>query len=232
MKVYNVCMKIRILYGVPGARKAKGTVIIVDVFRAATLEAYLLQRNAVHIIPVSTVEEAFNLKRANKDYILVGEEQGISIEGFDNGNSPKEIVHADFTDKVIVHRSSQGTQGLINAKGADEIIFGSFTVTASIVKYIRARKPQDVSIVAMDGKESEDDVFAKFLKERLLGKKPDADKVIQGLRRHKASLLFLDPLYPHLPKEDLELCLKVDIFDFIPILEMGDTHPIVKKLRI
>lgn len=212
-------MKIAILYDVSGAKKAKGIVVVVDILRAASLTAQFLHKNAKYIIPVSTKEEAFEYKKNNPTYRLAGEENGIPIQGFDHSNSPSEVDHLDFTDTVIIHRSTQGTQGLVHAKQADELIFGSFSVVSAIVKYIQKKKPNTVSIVAMDGKGSEDDIFAHFLKDKLKGKKADEQETITKITKLEIYKQFTDPSYSQFPEEDLQLCLTVDLFDFVPLVQ-------------
>lgn len=45
-------MNIQIIEGVEGAKQAKGTAIIIDVLRAATVASYLLNQGISSIIPV------------------------------------------------------------------------------------------------------------------------------------------------------------------------------------
>jgi 2-phosphosulfolactate phosphatase len=212
-------MKINILYGVEGAKSARGITIIVDVYRAASAASYALGQGANYIIPVATKEEALQRKKENSSYLLMGEEHGIFIEGFDFGNSPYEIVKKDLSNAVLVHRTSQGTQGLVNATFANELIFGSFPTASAIALYIKKRQPQVVSIVAMDGKDSEDDVFANYLRDLLLGKHPDKENVKQYLRNHEVSARFLDPKLTEFPKEDIDYCLAIDHFNFVCLVK-------------
>ena len=74
-------MNIQILHMVDGARAAKGLTVIIDVFRAFTVETYLMRNNAAKIIPVGDVQIAWDYKNANPDTILCGERKGIKIEG-------------------------------------------------------------------------------------------------------------------------------------------------------
>jgi len=229
--------KIDILYGIEGAKSAKGIAVIIDIFRASSCVAYALSKSIKYIIPVSTAEEAFALKKKNPDYILMGEDRGIKIEGFDLGNSPFEILELGdkLKDKIIVHRSSQGTQGIVNVKRADEIIIGSFPVAQAVANYINRKKSKFVSLVAMggigsnEGSGGEDDVFAKFLKEKILGKKPEVDPIIKYLETHEGSRRFLDPNIPEFPNEDFSLCLATDIFDFVPVAVKTSNGLIIKK---
>lgn len=120
-------MNIQIIEGTEGAKQAKDIAIIIDVLRAATVSAYLLNAGVNSIVPVSTSDEAFDYKKTNPDVLLVGEDKGIKIPGFDIGNSPSEIKQRnDLQGKQVIHRSSTGTQGLVNAQNAQQIIFWGF----------------------------------------------------------------------------------------------------------
>ncbi len=230
-------MKIDVLFGVEGAKSAKGITVIIDVFRAASTAAYILNREAKYIIPVSDPKEAFRLKENNPDYILVGEERGIIIEGFDIGNSPYEINKNDLKNKIVVFRTSQGTQGIVNAENADEIIFGSFPQAGAIVEYIQNKKPEIVSLVSMGGiaeinkagKGGEDDKFAEYIKARLLNESAEIDLIIKYLKEHECSNRFLDPNIPEFPSEDFALCLAADIYNFVPKVEALNDRVIIKK---
>ncbi len=224
-------MKIKKLYGIEGAKKAKGTAIIIDIFRAATVQAYLLAKNVSYIIPVSIKEEAFKLKKKNPSYLLIGEEKGYKIKGFDFGNSPFKIVNRNLNGKIVVHRSSMGTQGIINAQNADEIIVGSFVITNAIKNYLLKKKPNYISIVALDGKESEDDIFANYLINELKGEpNPDIKTIIDSLKNHPASKRFLDPEKTEFPKEDFYLCLELNKFNFVAIAKRYKNQLIIKKM--
>lgn len=229
--------KIEILYGVEGAKNAKGIVVIIDVFRAASTAAYLLNKGVESIIPVSTKEEAFELKKENPDFILMGEEGGYKISGFELGNSPFDVNEYDLGGKTVVFRTTQGTQGIINAINADEIIFGSFPTAQAIADYINKKNPAIVSLVAMGGsgtketggKGGEDDEFAKFLLKKIQGEKPPVDPIIKYLQTHEGSRRFLDPNIPEFPSEDFALCLATDIFNFIPLVIQKDGRQIIVK---
>lgn len=231
--------KIEILYGVEGAKSAKGIAVIIDVFRASSCVAYALSKGVKFIVPVATAKEAFTLKKAHPNYILMGEDRGIKIEGFDLGNSPFEILELGnkLKDKIIVHRSSQGTQCIVNANNADEIIIGSFPVAQAIANYLNEKTSTILALVAAGGigsiekgsRGGEDEKFAKFLKEKILGKKPSVDPLIKYLETHEGARRFLDPNIPEFPSEDFSLCLATDIFDFVPVAIKTKDGLIIKK---
>ena len=142
-------MEIQILHLVEGARKAKGLTVIIDVFRAFSTACYIINNGAEKIIPVSEVSEAFQMKKNNPEFILVGEESEKKIPGFDFGNSPSHILNIDFYGKTIVQRTSSGTLGIVSTINADELITGSFVNAGAIIRYIHEQKPDNVSLVCM-----------------------------------------------------------------------------------
>lgn len=85
-------MDIQILHMVEGAKQAVGLTVIIDVFRAFTVETYLMRNNAQKIIPVGDVQIAYDYKKAHPDTtLLCGERHGKIIDGFDYGNSPSDL---------------------------------------------------------------------------------------------------------------------------------------------
>ena len=99
-------MNIRILHLIEGARAARGITVIIDVFRAFSVEAYLFEQGADKIIPVGDTELAYKLKQENPDFILAGERNGEILPGFDIGNSPSQNKTFKVNGKTIVHTTS------------------------------------------------------------------------------------------------------------------------------
>ena len=49
-------MKIQILQMIEGARKARGLTVVIDVFRAFSLECYLMAKHPSRLCPVGAIE--------------------------------------------------------------------------------------------------------------------------------------------------------------------------------
>ena len=105
-------MRILIDSLIEGARRAHGTVVIIDVFRAFTTEAVAFQRGAKKIILVGSPEEALRLRSEGIADLCVGEVRGIRPPEFDYNNSPYEMSQADLEGKVIAHSTMAGTVGV------------------------------------------------------------------------------------------------------------------------
>ena len=51
----------------------------------------IIKNGAKKLIVIGDKEIAYNLKKGNSDYILIGERGGIKLPKFDYGNSPSQI---------------------------------------------------------------------------------------------------------------------------------------------
>ena len=119
-------MKIKTYDFVEGARKARGIVVIIDVFRAFSTACYAFANGAESINAVGEVNKARELKSKHPDWVIIGERGGKKIEGFDYGNSPTEIKDVDFRGKTLILTTHSGTQGLVNATSSERLLTGSF----------------------------------------------------------------------------------------------------------
>jgi 2-phosphosulfolactate phosphatase len=222
-------LQIEILSLLEGAKQAKGLTVIIDVYRAFTVACYAIDGGAARIIPVGTLERAFSLQKSNRHFKLVGERNGIMPEGFDFGNSPHQMLINDLQGCTIVHTTSAGTQGIVNASGATEIITGAFVNAEAIVAYIYQQQPDEVSLVAMgwggDVMTDEDWLCATYIRDRLLGVKVDFEAIRQFLTEQSSTEKFLDVTdRDSAPVEDFNLCLDANRFSFILKVGMSDEY--------
>jgi len=212
-------MKIKILEFVKGAREATGITVIIDVFRAFSVECYASDAGASRIIATAEVPEANQLKLKYKNSVLVGERDEKKIEGFDFGNSPTEIIKSDLSGKTVIHTTTAGTQGLVNAINADLVLTGSFVNTDAIVKYIKFLEPAEVSLVAMGYRATisaeEDILCAELIAAKLKNSDTDFESKISDLQ-YSSGKRFFDPVnIDFSPPTDFFLCTMVSKFDFV-----------------
>ena len=204
---------------IEGAKKATGTTVIIDVFRAFSVEAYFFACGAEKILPVGDADLAYRLKEEHPDWILCGERGGKILPGFDVGNSPSQLMELDIKGKTVIHTTSAGTQGIVNATGATEIIGGSLVTAKAIAKYIRKSGATDVSLVCMGlnatSETEEDTLCARYIKALLEGETLDMATEIDSLR-HTSGAKFFDVAQADVfPQADFELCTQLDKFDFV-----------------
>jgi 2-phosphosulfolactate phosphatase len=212
-------MQVEILEFVEGAKRAKGVTVIIDVFRAFSVGCYAFDSGADGIIATSGIEDAFLLRRKYENSVLVGERDEKKIPGFDFGNSPTEIMQADLHGKIVIHTTTAGTQGLINATRADLVLTGSFVNAGAIVKFIKALNPSLVSLVAMGYRATisaeEDLLCADYIKDGLIETNSVSDHKIAELINTSGKRFFNPGNINFSPPTDFFLCTMKNRFNFV-----------------
>lgn len=212
-------MKIEILEFIEGAQKAKGVAVIIDVFRAFSVSCYAFDAGAVQIIATADANRAFQLKKKYSNSVLVGERDEKKIEGFDYGNSPSEIIRNDLTGKTVIHTTTAGTKGLVNALNADVVMAGSLVNTGAIVRYIKTINPEYVSLVAMGYRATvsaeEDLLCAELIASGLNDQVRLSEERISELRHTSGKRFFNPDNIDFSPPSDFFLCTMRDRFNFV-----------------
>ncbi|HOF54730.1 MAG TPA: 2-phosphosulfolactate phosphatase [Prolixibacteraceae bacterium] len=228
-------MGIKILQLLEGARQARGLTVIIDVFRAFSTACYAAGQGLGPIYPVGTLEEAFLLKKRLEDALLMGERNERRPEGFDLGNSPSQLLKSGYRGKPVIHTTSSGTQGIVNAVHAGEIITGSFVNAGAIVRYIRDQNPSSVSLVCMgyacQHPTDEDTLCAEYIRSELTVQSNDFEAMREKIRKGSGARFFEESSQEWAPEADFELCLALDRFGFILKAEKGEHGLFLRKIE-
>ena len=219
-------MEVNILQLIEGAKAARGVTVVIDVFRAFSLEAYMFSEGVEKIIPVGSVDDARKLKNDNPEYILAGERHGKILEGFDTGNAPSLIHLLELRGKTVVHTTSAGTQGIANAKNASEILGCGLVNAKATAEYIRKSGAEVVSLVCM-GLEAlapmeEDTLCARYIKALLLGEQIDMQNEIESLKYTSGAKFFDKAQNDVFPEKDFYMCTELDRFPFVMRITEGE----------
>ena len=171
-------------------------------------------------MPVGAIEDALAMRQVMPNAVLVGERHARRLPGFDAGNSPTEILALDVAGRPVVHTTHAGTQGLVAATGADEVLAAALVNVSALVRYVRARAPGEVTIVRMghEARErcAEDDLCAAALVAGFEGgPQLTTEQARARLRDAPAAVKFFDPEADWAPITDFDYCTEVDRFDFV-----------------
>jgi len=229
-------MKIQIHQLLGGARQARGLTIIIDVFRAFSTACYAFERGIEKIYPVGDLHLALSFKKEHPDYLYVGERNEQKPEGFDFGNSPTHLTNAEITAKIMVHTTSSGTQGIANAKNADEILTGSFVNAGAIVRYIQLKNPAEVSLVCMgyacEYPTDEDTLCAEYIKNELEGRTSDFVAMKEKIKQGDGARFFDLEKQSWSPENDFYMCLDLNRFDFVLKVEHEGDLNYLRQIKI
>lgn len=226
-------MDVRIESLVEGARRAVGTVIVIDVFRAFTTAAIAFARGAREIILTAEPQAALALRDAGIGDLCMGEVGGKRPPGFDLGNSPYEISQALVRGKVIIQSTRAGTVGVCAVGDCEALYAASFLTAHATAQQVRATRPRVVTLVAMgsqgQNRTDEDEQCALYLRNLLLGSQPDREAVRQLVLVGAETAKFGDPEQQHFHPKDRDLALEIDTLDFAIEVQRRDGLLVASK---
>src|SRR5215213_7874532 len=121
----------------PGSLRG-AVAVVVDVLRATTVMVRALAACCEAVIPCAEIDEARRVAASLPagTAVLAGERQGLPIEGFDLGNSPRDFTPEACRGKTVVMTTTNGTRALLASLDAERIVVGAFANFAATVQLL------------------------------------------------------------------------------------------------
>jgi len=214
-------------------------VVMIDVLRASSTIVTALANGCRGFIPILSPDQAWKkAQQFEKESVLLGgEREGIKIEGFDLGNSPREYKREVVKDKTIIFSTTNGVKTLEMVKDAYRIIIGSFLNLQAVCDYCTNYQGDILIICAgKEGKFSlEDTACAGMIINSLKDVFPvvcqevDANLTVRALYEKFGNNIleilrksqhgrYLESINLG---EDLKFCSQLDFFHIVPIFKDG-----------
>ena len=153
--------------------------LVVDIVRASTVVVTFFDQGGRLIVPVETVEEARSLhKELGGDWLLMGERNALPPEGFDVGNSPRELlggIPARYAGAVMT--TSNGTKAWLRAFDQGRPVLCASARNASAVVEEAMKRAESIGIICAgkDGRAAMDDTTcAGLLVSEILERSPNS----------------------------------------------------------
>lgn len=214
-------------------------VVVIDVLRATSVMVQALSQGASEIIPVATVEEAFQMAKVfpRESILLGGEREGQKIPGFDLGNSPKEYLEEKVRGKKLILTTTNGTKAFQLVPPEKEILVGSFFNIGAVTK--RCLESEKDIFIFLSGNEGsfslEDTLCAGMLITRITKEKEKSFSVTDSslcaqivFQRYENHLLEAFKQSHHGSElilqgfeDDLTDCAQIDITHIVPLFKDG-----------
>ncbi len=121
------------------------TCVVFDVLRATSTMITALEFGAAEIVPVRTIEEAWEMKKQRPAALLGGERHGDKIEGFDLGNSPLE--YRGLRGQTVISTTTNGTIALRACDTARRVLVGAILNLGALAEELRRTAPAQVALV-------------------------------------------------------------------------------------
>lgn len=220
-------------YPLEKAHLAEGVVVVIDVLRAFSTAAYAFNNGAKCIYPVSSVDQAMTLRSRFEDALTMGEVDGFKPPVFDFSNSPAEILGADIKDRILIQRTSAGTQGVMRASHAEQCYAASFVVARATADYLWVLKPDLISFIITgesQGRDGDEDrACGEYIQALFVKKQTPPDMFVARIDQSTVGRSFHSGNLQYLLSEDLELCKKVDAFDFFLRIKRENDLLVMRK---
>ena len=207
-------------------------VVIIDILRATSCMTTAFAHGINSITPFAKLEDCIAMKA--KGYFTAGERDGKKVDGFDLGNSPFEYMEEKLKGKKIAFTTTNGTQAIVKAIGAREIIIGSFLNLSAITSHLLESDNKVLLVCAgWKGKVNlEDTLFAGAIVDKVKDHiEPDCDaplaaQHLYSIAKHDmvsflgnaSHVKRLEKLNIH---KDIEFCMTPDQYAVVPSLREG-----------
>ena len=205
----------RISTGGRGARSTKPTecCVIIDVLRASSTIATALAHGVEEIRTVTSIPDALTLKK--KRYTVAGERKGVTLAGFDLGNSPLEFLRATGKRpiKKMVLTTSNLTRVLVHCESA--FICSSINLTA-VSRQIK-REPANIVVVGGPHGVVEDLGIALALLMKVQGLQLQKGLVQKMITQSRAADYLTSIGYG----EDVQFIASLDRYNVVPLYRKG-----------
>jgi 2-phosphosulfolactate phosphatase len=209
--------------GIEGARHARGLAVVIDVIRSFTVSAYALAGGARECLLVTTVSEALALAAQIPGSLVSAEERTLPVPGIPISNSPTQIQSADVKGRVLIQRSSAGTQAMAALQRNEGMYAASLVVASATVQACLLRRPATLTLIA-SADHPEDHACAQYMQGLLRGERPDIGRLLQPLRESERFARASAGGWPGFPATDLDLSLATDRFAFAMPVTRHDNY--------
>jgi len=126
---------------------ANDVYIVIDVIRATTTMAVMLDQGAARILVASTIEEAKEAAQKIPGRLLCGERNVQPVPGFDYGNSPVQFSQVDLTGRELIMTTTNGTRAFYACPPEATRLAGSFyNAEAAALKALEMAKEKGGNI--------------------------------------------------------------------------------------
>jgi 2-phosphosulfolactate phosphatase len=209
----------------PGEQTPAAVGIVVDVLRATSTICQALASGYQRVLCCAEIEEARELARSEGPAKLAGERRLEHIDGFDFGNSPRELAGEPAADTLVL-TTTNGTRLLVSAAERFERVYVGSLLNLDAVAAAAQESGQDVAVLCAGvlGELALDDAYCAGRIAEALGGQPadSAQAAILLARSFPSSLEGLGAsrsaanLRRHGLEADVEQCARENDLGVVP----------------
>lgn len=196
-----------------------GEFVVVDVIISSTSIVRLLEGGAEYVKPFGDPEAALEFKDQTENALLVGEDGGGAIEGFDLSPLPSIIADAEVAGRPVGIRTSNGTRAMERIGHTDGLLVGSTVNAAAVAEELSERETDSLIVAA--GRQGEptpeDSVGAELIQARYRDDALDEDTLRERIRECSTAEWLRSMGYDH----EIDALLEFNSTETVPTLQDG-----------
>jgi 2-phosphosulfolactate phosphatase len=215
----------------PGERTSAHVGVVVDVLRATSTMTQALASGYERVLCCAEIDEARELAQRAAPVVLAGERRLEPIDGFDFGNSPREVAEAPRAPTLVL-TTTNGTRLLVDAASRFEHVYVGSLLNLDAVAAAARAHGEDVAVLCAGvlGELALDDAYcAGRIAEAVGGDRSDsataAIRLAQSYESARAALASSRSgwnLRNHGLEGDLDWCARENTLDVAPRLARMD----------
>ena len=195
--------------------------IVVDVIRASSSIAQALASGYERVLCCREIEEANALRSALGDQAVVGgERNGVVVDGFDVGASPREFAQGAKAPTLILSTTNGTASILAAAARCETVLVGSLLNLSALVEAAGSHGDVAVYCAGFKGTFALDDAYcAGRIVAALPGERTDAALAAELLARSFSSAQEAFDARTYGPpglEADIAWCAQEDLLDTVP----------------
>jgi 2-phosphosulfolactate phosphatase len=158
----------------PGERTPAPVGIVVDVLRATSTMTQALASGYERVLCCAEIDEARKLAASEAPVVLAGERRLEHIEGFDFGNSPREVAEPPRAPTLVL-TTTNGTRLLVDAASRFEHVYVGSLLNLQAVAEAARSHGEDVAVLCAGvlGELALDDAYCAGRIAAALGGEPE-----------------------------------------------------------
>jgi 2-phosphosulfolactate phosphatase len=209
----------------PGEQTPAPVGVVVDVLRATSTMTQALAAGYRRVLCCAEIEEARALARSEGPAKLAGERRLEHIEGFDFGNSPREVAGEPAAETLILS-TTNGTRLLVDAAARFERVYVGSLLNLAAVAAAAGGSGEDVAVLCAGvlGELALDDAYCAGRIAEALGGDPadSAQAAIRLAHSFPDALAGLGAsqsasnLRRHGLEDDIAWCARESVLEVVP----------------
>ena len=209
----------------PGEQTPAPVGVVVDVLRATSTMTQALAAGYERVLCCAEIDEALALAETEGPAKLAGERRLEHIDGFDFGNSPREVAGEPSAPTLIL-TTTNGTRLLVSAAERFERVYVGSLLNLEAVAAAARESGEDVAVLCAGvlGELALDDAYCAGRIARALGGDPQDsaqaairlaasfDRPLEGLGASRSAA----NLRRHGMEADIEWCARESVLEAVP----------------